>query len=115
MLQEIVRAAQSVNKIVAEIAAATREQSAEIGEINNAIAKIDEMTGKNAVLVDHDAAVATALVSQTNALTEAMDKYQIGEVHTAALGRPGAMASKPDPRKNDLVNRIGGLLGLAQF
>jgi methyl-accepting chemotaxis protein len=102
MLQEIVRAAQSVSTIVAEIAAATREQSAGIGEINNAIAKIDEMTGKNAVLVDHDAAVATALVTQTNALTEAMDKYQINDVH-AALARPAAMASKPELRKTDFV------------
>jgi methyl-accepting chemotaxis protein len=105
MLQEIVRAAQSVNKIVAEIAAATREQSAGIGEINNAIAKIDEMTGKNAVLVDHDAAVANSLVMQTNALTEAMDKYQINEANPAALGRPAAVPLKPEIRRSDLLNR----------
>jgi methyl-accepting chemotaxis protein len=97
MLQEIVGAAQSVNKIVAEIAAATREQNAGIGEINSAIAKIDEMTGKNAVLVEHDAAAAAALLTQTNALTEAMDKYQISEVHAAA--------ASPAARKSDLVNR----------
>jgi methyl-accepting chemotaxis protein len=105
MLQEIVRAAQSVNKIVAEIAAATREQSAGIGEINSAIAKIDEMTGKNAVLVDHDAAVATALVSQTNALTEAMDKYQINEVHAAALVRPAGVQSTQTARRQTVGHR----------
>jgi methyl-accepting chemotaxis protein len=105
MLQEIVRAAQSVNKIVAEIAAATREQSAGIGEINNAIAKIDEMTVKNAVLVDHDAAVATALVTHTNALTEAMDKYQINEVHAAALVRPAGVRSTQTARRQTVGHR----------
>jgi len=106
MLQEIVGAAQSVNKIVAEIAAATREQNAGIGEINSAIAKIDEMTGKNAVLVEHDAAAAAALLTQTNALSEAMDKYQISEVHAVGLGRrPAAAAPNSAPRKPDLVDR----------
>jgi hypothetical protein len=42
--------------MVAEIASASREQSAGISEVNSAIAKIDEMTGKNAVLVEQDAA-----------------------------------------------------------
>ena len=92
MLQEIVGAAQSVSKIVAEIAAATREQNAGIGEVNNAIAKIDEMTGQNAVLVQQDAAAASALLTQTNALSDAMDKYQIGDVHRAGPGRPAAAA-----------------------
>ena len=105
MLQEIVDVAQSVNKIVAEIAAATREQSAGIGEINSAIAKIDEMTGKNAVLVEHDAAAATALLTQTTGLSEAMDKYQIGEVHAASLGRPATAPLQPVPRISALVNR----------
>src|ERR1700722_9801457 len=83
MLQEIVGAAQSVSKIVAEIAAATREQSAGIDEISTAISKIDEMTGKNGVLVEHDAAAAGALLAQTNGLSEAMDKYQLTEVDDA--------------------------------
>jgi methyl-accepting chemotaxis protein len=105
MLQEIVGAAQNVSKIVAEIAAATREQSAGIAEVNSAIAKIDEMTGKNAVLVEQDAASADALVTQTNGLSEAMDKYQLSEVHAAGVRRSDTVAPKPEPRKSDLVNQ----------
>jgi methyl-accepting chemotaxis protein len=94
VLQEIVGAAQSVNKIVAEIAAATREQSVGIGEINNAIAKLDQMTGQNASLVEHDAASAQVLLTQTNGLSEAMDRYQIGPVEApAAAARPQARAA----------------------
>jgi methyl-accepting chemotaxis protein len=83
MLQEIVGAAHSVSKIVAEIAAATREQNSGIGEINGAIAKIDEMTGQNAALVQQNAAAATALLTQTNELNDAMDKYQITDMPAA--------------------------------
>jgi methyl-accepting chemotaxis protein len=101
MLQEIVGAAQSVNKIVAEIAAATREQSAGIGEINTAIAKIDEMTGKNASLVEHDAAAATALLTQTSELSEAMAKYQLGENRAQAPMPASFAAPKAEPRNSE--------------
>jgi methyl-accepting chemotaxis protein len=104
VLQEIVGAAQSVNKIVAEIAAAAREQSAGIGEINNAIAKLDQMTGQNAALVEHDAASAQVLLTQTNGLSEAMDKYKINplEVPPAASvpqARNTSAAARPTPRQ----------------
>jgi len=87
MLQEIVGAAQKVNTIVAEIATATRQQSAGIGEINRAIEQIDEMTCKNAALVDHDAISANALLAQSNELNAAMDKYQISAPPAAPHGR----------------------------
>jgi hypothetical protein len=82
-----VGAAQSVNKIVAEIAAATREQSAGIGEINNAIAKLDQMTSQNAALVEHDAASAAVMLTQTNGLSDAMNKYKITPNEVAAVPR----------------------------
>jgi methyl-accepting chemotaxis protein len=87
VLQEIVGAAQKVSKIVAEINSATREQSAGIGEVNAAIAKIEEMTGKNATLVQQDAAAAAALLSQTNGLSEAMDKYRLSDGPPSATRR----------------------------
>jgi len=79
MLQQIVGAAQKVSRIVAEIASATREQTAGIGEVNTAIAKIEEMTGKNAMLVHQDAASAASLREQTSSLSDAMDKYRLSD------------------------------------
>ncbi len=91
MLQEIVGAAQNVSKIVAEIASATREQNAGIGEVNSAITKIDEMTGKNATLVQQNASAGATLLTQTNELSEAMDIYQISEDRVAASQPPQTM------------------------
>jgi methyl-accepting chemotaxis protein len=105
MLQEIVGAAQNVSKIVADIAAATREQQAGIGEVNSAIAKIDEMTGKNAVLVQQNAAAAAALLAQTNDLSEAMDKYQIGEERASDPSRAAGVEPRPGPRTPDFVRQ----------
>jgi methyl-accepting chemotaxis protein len=84
MLHNIVSAVQNVNQMVAEIASASREQSTGISEVNTAIAKIDEMTGKNSTLVEQDAAAAQVLLSRANDLSSAMDKYRI----TESAGRP---------------------------
>ncbi len=106
MLQEIVGAAQEVSKIVADIAAATREQQTGIGEVNSAIAKIDEMTGKNALLVQENAAAAAALLAQTNDLSAAMDKYQIGEERVSDSSRTADVEPRPVPRTPDVVRQL---------
>jgi methyl-accepting chemotaxis protein len=91
VLQQIVGAAQKVSKVVADIAAATREQSAGIGEVNASIAHIEEMTGKNAALVQKDAASAAALFNQTSSLSGAMNKYRLGD--------PAAEVQRLEPRR----------------
>jgi methyl-accepting chemotaxis protein len=98
VLQEIVGAVQKVNTVVAEIASASREQTSGIGEVNNAIAKIEEMTGKNAALVDQDAAAAKVLLTLTHDLRQAMDKYRIADVPGAETPRPGTMPERPAAR-----------------
>jgi len=97
VLQEIVGAVQKVNKVVAEIASATREQTSGIGEVNSAIAKIEEMTGKNAVLVDQDAAAARVLLTLTHELSQAMDKYRIIEAQVAEAERLATTSARPAP------------------
>ena len=97
MLQNIVGAVQNVNIVVAEIASASREQSAGISEVNSAIAKIDEMTGKNSVLVEQDAAAAQALLTRANDLSTAMNKYRISE--------PAGQTSERQP--SEITTRVG--------
>jgi methyl-accepting chemotaxis protein len=104
VLQEIVGAVQKVNTVVAEIASATREQTSGIGEVNNAIAKIEEMTGKNAGLVDQDAAAAKLLLTLTHDLSQAMDKYRISDAQIAGAPRPGTMTERTAARA-PAVNR----------
>jgi methyl-accepting chemotaxis protein len=58
-MQEIVTSVRHVADVVAEISAASREQSAGIEEVNRAITQMDQVTQQNAALVEEAAAAAS--------------------------------------------------------
>jgi methyl-accepting chemotaxis protein len=69
-LTEIVSAIKKVSDIVAEIAAASREQATGLDEVNIAVGNMDEMTQRNGALVEQTSASAQALSSQARDLAE---------------------------------------------
>jgi methyl-accepting chemotaxis protein len=75
-LAEIVSSVKKVTDIVAEIAAASNEQSAGIEQVNKAVTSMDEVTQQNAALVEEAAAAAEALMQQAQALTVTMAHYR---------------------------------------
>ena len=77
-LQEIVAAVRKVTDIVGEIAAAGREQSIGIEQVNRAVAQMDETTQQNAALVEQAAASSRAIVDQMRALDELISRYELG-------------------------------------
>jgi methyl-accepting chemotaxis protein len=76
-LEEIVLAVKKVTDIVAEIAAATNEQSAGIEQVNKAVMHMDEVTQQNAALVEEAAAAAEAIVEQAHGLNEMIARYRL--------------------------------------
>ncbi|MBB3261978.1 methyl-accepting chemotaxis protein [Paraburkholderia bannensis] len=68
-----------VSHIMGEITAATREQSDGIEQVNRAIAQIDEVTQRNAALVEEAAASAQSLESQADALREAVSVFHLAD------------------------------------
>ncbi len=69
-LVEIVGAIKKVSDIVAEIAAASREQAGGLEQINTAVAQMDEMTQRNGALVEETSASAQQLANQSAQLAE---------------------------------------------
>src|SRR3546814_180377 len=63
-LTEIVTAIKKVSDIVAEIAAASREQATGLDQVNTAVGSMDEMTQLNGALVEQTSASAQALANQ---------------------------------------------------
>src|SRR3546814_19991352 len=63
-LTEIVTAIKKVSDIVAEIAAASREQATGLEEVNVAVGNMDAMTQRNDALVEETSASAQALTGQ---------------------------------------------------
>jgi methyl-accepting chemotaxis protein len=90
-LTEIVGAIKKVSDIVAEIAAASREQATGLDQINTAVGSMDEMTQRNGALVEETSASAQALADQGRQLAELVGFFRTGAA-TAAAPRPVAAA-----------------------
>ena len=78
-LAEIVDSVKKVTDIVAEIAAASQEQSAGIDQVNHAVLQMDEMTQQNAALVEEAAAAARAMQEQAGELARQVSFFQLGQ------------------------------------
>ena len=76
-LVEIVASVKKVSDIVAEIAAASREQSTGIEQVNRAVMQMDELTQQNATLVEEASASARNLSSLTEALESNVARYRL--------------------------------------
>jgi methyl-accepting chemotaxis protein-1 (serine sensor receptor) len=76
-LAEIVDSVKKVTDIVAEIAAASQEQSAGIDQVNHAVSQMDEMTQQNAALVEEAAAAARAMQEQADELTRQVNFFHV--------------------------------------
>jgi methyl-accepting chemotaxis protein len=99
MLEEIVSSVKKVTDIVAEIAAASREQSSGIEQVNKAVMQMDSTTQENAALVEQAAAASQAIREQAQRLNALVAKYDVGgsdarrgEVRPAMPARPATRA-----------------------
>jgi predicted HAD superfamily Cof-like phosphohydrolase len=73
-------AGKKVSDIVAEIAAASREQSSGIEQVNRAVMQMDEVTQQNAALVEQAAAASQSMADQARALGDTLVRYRLGGV-----------------------------------
>jgi methyl-accepting chemotaxis protein len=92
-LEQIVAAVKKVSDIVAEIAAASAEQSSGIDQIGRAVSQMDEMTQQNAAMVEQAAAASKAIAEQTRALE-------------AAVGVREAPSAAPVAQRAALTRRV---------
>jgi methyl-accepting chemotaxis protein len=77
-LEQIQTAVKKVADIIAEIAAASREQAAGIDQVNKAVTQIDEVTQQNAALVEEATSASQAIVDQARTLNDLVGRYRVG-------------------------------------
>ncbi len=82
----IAGAVQQVAALISEIASASAEQASALDEINSAVASMDEMTQKNAALVEETTAAAQSMSGQASDLRQQMSFFKL-----AGGGRGAAM------------------------
>jgi methyl-accepting chemotaxis protein len=93
-MTEIVGSVQRVTDVIGEITAAAAEQSAGIGQVNSAVATLDQMTQQNAALVEESAAAAESLKDQAVALAKVVSTFRlVSEPAAAAPMAPRAAAA----------------------
>jgi len=79
VLSGIVQSVKQVTDIVAEIAAASQEQSSGIDQVNRAVMQMDEVTQQNAALVEEAAAAARAMQEQADELEHQIRYFRVQE------------------------------------
>jgi methyl-accepting chemotaxis protein len=92
-LGEIVDSVKKVSDIIAEIAAASQEQSAGIDQVNKAITQMDEVTQQNAALVEEAAAASESMDEQAKGLERLMSFFKTGhDTEASHSGMSGSMS-----------------------
>ena len=82
-----------VTDIVAEIAAASEEQSAGIEQVNNAVTQMDNVTQQNAAVVEQASAASKAMEQQSSTLVSQIGYFRIGKGSAAHEIRQGDTAA----------------------
>ncbi len=87
---DVVASVRRVSDIVAEISAASAEQSTGIGQVNQAIVQMDGVTQQNAALVEEAAAAAESLQQQAATLVALVGEFKL---ESAARPQPATRAA----------------------
>ena len=112
-LGQIVASIKTVSALVAEIAAASREQSQGIEQINRAVLQMDEFTQTNGSLVAQAASASQTMAQRAGEMNAMMERYQLNEamqpkLPTAAPPAASAAPRAPERKAARPIERRGG-------
>jgi len=109
-LTEIIERVNKVTEIVAEIAAASEEQSSGIEQVNKAVMQLDELTQQNAAMVEEATASSQAQADLANSLHQLVSQYRVsrdGFVAAPRQDREVRNPRAPAPANDFVVERRG--------
>jgi aerotaxis receptor len=78
-MSEVIASVSRVTRVMNEIHDATEEQSRGIGQVNQAVVQIDDITQQNAALVEQAAAAASSLARQADCVAQAFAIFKLGD------------------------------------
>ena len=109
--QEIVTSIKRVTDIMAEISAASLEQSSGIEQVNTAITQMDDVTQQNAALVEQAAAAAESLEEQAQQMVHVVTRFKLEESLQPQKVAADRKPRKIQPAHPELTGRKTGRLG----
>jgi methyl-accepting chemotaxis protein len=95
-MADIVTSVEQVASMMNEIAVGSREQTLGIEEVNQAMAQMDEVTRRNAIMVEQAASAAQELQQQAQLLQQAVSVFRLDEPEQdLAILPPTAITTPP--------------------
>ena len=100
-MEEIVGSVKKVSDLIAEIAAASQEQSSGIGQVNTAVTQMDQVVQQNASLVEEATAATESMKEQAASLLQLVSRFKLGggDQGEAAPVQATAQRKAASPRK----------------
>jgi methyl-accepting chemotaxis protein len=95
-----------VTDIIAEIAAASREQSTGIEQVNQAVTQMDQVVQANAAQTEEMSSTAQALAEQAGRLQELVGRFKVAG-YGVGVARPTLSAPPPPIVRRVAVKRAG--------
>ncbi|MGE0349850.1 methyl-accepting chemotaxis protein [Hydrogenophaga sp.] len=115
-MSEIVGSIKRVTDLVAEISAASNEQSEGVAQVGEAVSQMDQATQQNAALVEESAAAADSLRAQADQLVQAVAVFKLAQTpHSSqaqsarapAIGLPAESHRNLHPAKKTSPPQMG--------
>ncbi len=94
-LTRIAEQVAQINGVVTEIAASAQEQATGLHQVNAAVNQMDQVTQQNAAMVEQATAAAHSLREETDALSDLIAQFRVGDTGPVAV--PTSSARKPNP------------------
>jgi methyl-accepting chemotaxis protein len=96
-MEQVVESIRRVTGIIGEISVASREQSAGVSQIGQAVSQLDDATQQNAALVEQGMAASRSLTTRAHALVESVAVFKLTGAATTQREAPWREgASVPD-------------------
>ncbi len=105
-LEEIVGKARQVDELAGEVAAASKEQTQGISQVNMAVSQMDKVTQSNAANAEESAAAAEELNAQAEAMKDAVN--DLLRLVDGQGGRAGASAATASSSRSNGLKRWSG-------
>lgn len=99
-MNEVVTSIKRVTAIMGEISGASREQSAGVAQVGEAVGQMDQATQQNAALVEESAAAAESLKQQARTLVDAVAVFKLMGDDAQATAPTSAQASAQADARN---------------
>ncbi|MDB5861770.1 MAG: methyl-accepting chemotaxis transducer transrane protein [Ramlibacter sp.] len=91
---DVVLSVKKVSDLIAEIAVASQEQSAGIGQVNTAVAQMDQVVQQNAALVEEATAATESMREQAEGLLKMVARFELGTAAVLPRGRTAPAAPR---------------------